>query len=126
MNTLQICPPHLSHVATLPWEIQQSHYSTLLFIYFRLFTSAQKKTSSNCCTAALTVYLLFSASYYLHSLVLHLGHATGGARVLMWTCWALHQRLVVTWAEFQHSVVYYATDQRQKRLEACSNAEHLL
>jgi len=67
MNTLQICPPHLSHVATLPWVIQQSHYSTLLFIYFRLFTSAQKKTSSNCCTAALTVYLLFSASYYLHS-----------------------------------------------------------
>ena len=29
---------------------------------------AQKKTSSNCCTAALAVYLLlFSASYYLHS-----------------------------------------------------------
>ena len=29
---------------------------------------AQKKTSSNCCSAALAVYLLlFSASYYLHS-----------------------------------------------------------
>ena len=23
MNILQICPPHLSHVATLPWEIQK-------------------------------------------------------------------------------------------------------
>jgi len=29
----------------------------------------------------------------------------------------------LTWAEFQHSVVYYATDQCQKRLEACINAE---
>ena len=29
---------------------------------------AQKKTDSNCCTAAFAVYLLlFSASYYLHS-----------------------------------------------------------
>ena len=63
MNTL-----HLSHVATLPWEIQKKSFSTLLFIYFRLFTLAQKKTSSNCCSAALAVYLLLlSASYYLHS-----------------------------------------------------------
>jgi len=44
-------------------------FSTILFIYFRLFTLPQKKTNSNCCTAALAVYLLlFSASYYLHSL----------------------------------------------------------
>jgi len=67
MSILQICPPHLPDVATLPWEIQKSHFSPLLFIYFRLFTLAQKKTSTNCCTAALDVYLLlFSASYYLH------------------------------------------------------------
>jgi len=47
---------------------QKRHFSTLLFIYFRLFTLAQKKTNSNCRTAALAVYLLlFSASYYLHS-----------------------------------------------------------
>ena len=32
MNTLQICPSHVSYVATLPWEIQKSHFSTL-FIY---------------------------------------------------------------------------------------------
>ena len=49
---------NLSHVATLPWEIQKKSFSTLLFIYFRLFTLAQKKTSSNCCSAALAVYLL--------------------------------------------------------------------
>ena len=54
-------------VATLPWEIK-SPFTTLLFIYFRLFTLPQKKTNINCCTAALAVYLLlFSASYYLHS-----------------------------------------------------------
>jgi len=46
---------------------QKKAFSTLLFIYFRLFTLAQKKTSRNCCSAALAVYLLlFSASYYLH------------------------------------------------------------
>ena len=68
MNIFHICPPQPSDVATLPWEIQKSHFSTLLFVYFRLFTFAQKKTSSSCCSAALAVYLLsFSASYYLHS-----------------------------------------------------------
>ena len=65
------------------------------------------------------------------ALVLRLGHATGGARVLIWTCCGLRQRLVATWAEFQHSVVYYATDQCRKRLEACIHSkgghfEHLL
>jgi len=63
MNTLQICPPHLSDVDTLPWEIQKSHFSTLLLLSLRLFTLSQKKTNSSCCTAALAVYLLsFSAS----------------------------------------------------------------
>ena len=136
MSILQICPPHLQDVATLPLEIQKSHFSPLLFIYFRLFTLAQKKTSSNCCTAALDVYLLLlSASYYLQKIYYSpstaSGHATGGARVLMWTCWGLRQRLVATWAEFQHSVVYYATAQCRTRLEACiiteaGYSEHLL
>ena len=49
------------------------------------------------------------------ALVLLLRHATGGARVLIWTCCGLQQWLVVTWAEFQHSVVYYATDQCRKK-----------
>jgi len=125
MNILQICPLHLSDVATLPWEIQKSYFSTWLFIFFRLFMLPQEKTNSSCCTAALAIYLLlFSASYYLHSpIVLRLGHATGGARVLIWTCWGLRQRLDATWAEFQHSVVYYATDRCRKRLKACTNAE---
>ena len=35
----------------------------------------------------------------------------------------LRQRLVATWAEFQHSVLYYATERCRKRLKACINAE---
>jgi len=82
MNTLQICPRHLSDVAILPWEIQKSHILTLLFIYFELSTLSQNKTNSNCCTAALAVYLLlFNASVICIALVLRLRHATGGARV---------------------------------------------
>jgi len=58
----------MSDVATLPWKSKKSNFSTLLFIYFRLFTLPQKKTNSNCSTVALAVYLLlFSASYYLDS-----------------------------------------------------------
>jgi len=33
INSLYICPHHLSTVATLPWEIQKSHFSTVLFIH---------------------------------------------------------------------------------------------
>ena len=52
------------------------------------------------------------------AIVLRLGHAAGGVCVLIWTCWGLLLWLVVT-----HSVVYYATDQCRKKLEACINAE---
>jgi len=30
MNTLQICPPHLSYVATLPWEIQKNSFFNII------------------------------------------------------------------------------------------------
>ena len=54
-----------------------------------LYTLPQKKTSSNCCTAALAVYsLLFSTSYYLHS---PSNTSIGGARVLIWTCWGFRR-----------------------------------
>jgi len=68
MNTLQICPLHLSYVATLPWEIQKrSFFSIIIHILQIIFTLPQKKTNSNCCTPALAVCLLsLSASYYLH------------------------------------------------------------
>jgi len=61
------------------------------------------------------------------ALVLHLGHISGGARVLNIDMDMLRlaatQRLMVTWAEFQHIMVYCATDQCRKRLEVCINAE---
>jgi len=88
----------------------KSHFSTLLFIYLRLFTLPRKKTNSNCCTAALAVYLLlFSASYYLHS-----PSTASGARYMIRPCWGLRQRFVKIWAEFHHTVVSYATDQCRK------------
>ena len=33
MNNLQFCPPHLSIVATVPWEIEKKLFSTVLFIH---------------------------------------------------------------------------------------------
>jgi len=63
MNILHFCPPHLSDVATLPWEIQKS-FSAVLFIHSSDDSRLRKKTN-----------------YYLHRLLLHVGHTTGGARV---------------------------------------------
>ena len=66
MNTLQICPPHMSYVATLPWEIQKVIFNIIIHI-FEIIYVILEETNSNCCTAALAVYLLFNASCYLHS-----------------------------------------------------------
>jgi len=41
---LQICPPHLSDVATLPCDIQKSHsINSIVHTYIWLFTLSQKK-----------------------------------------------------------------------------------
>ena len=117
MNILPICPPHLSDVATLPWEIQKSHFSTLLFIHLRLFMLPQKKTNSNCCNTAIAVYLLFSVSYYLDC------PSTASGACYWYGLLQLAAVSFVAWAEFQHSVVYHAIDQCRKRLKACINAE---
>jgi len=49
MNILQTCPPHLSDVATLPWEIQKSHvqpyYSYRLLIMYVI--SEENKLNCN-------------------------------------------------------------------------------
>jgi len=61
---------------------QKKSFSTLLFIYFTLFTLPQKKTNSSCCTAALAVYLVsFSVSCYLHS-----PSTASGARYIRSAC----------------------------------------
>ena len=33
MKILEVCPPHLSDVATLPWEVRKKSFSTVLFIH---------------------------------------------------------------------------------------------
>ena len=45
INSLYICPPHLYTVATLPWEIQKVIFNSIIYAYFRLFASSQKKTN---------------------------------------------------------------------------------
>ena len=88
MKSLQTCLTHRSYVATLPWEIQKSHFFLIIIHILQIiYTNNQKKTNSNCYTASLAVYLLlFSAPTICIALVLRLGHATGGAHVLIWTC----------------------------------------
>ena len=75
------------------------------------------------CSFRLFTYCCLALPIICIALVLHLGHATGGVRVLIWMHWGLRPRLVATWAEFQHSVVYYATEWCRKRLKSCINAE---
>ena len=47
MQILQICAPHQSDVATLPWEIQKNHFNSIIHTYFSLFMLSQKKTNCN-------------------------------------------------------------------------------
>jgi len=47
MNTLKICPPHMSGVATLPWEIQKvifQHYYAYTSRYLRYLRRKQIAT----------------------------------------------------------------------------------
>ena len=134
LNPEKIWHEHLTDLSTSPvrpWEIQ-SHFSRLLFIYLNTSHSLHYHRRKQIATVVLQLQLFIY--YYLVlpitciALVLRLGHATGGVHVCMYwygqqTCWGLLQRLVATWAEFQHSMVFYATDQCRKRLEACINAE---
>jgi len=93
----------------------------MLFIYFRLFTLFQKKTNSNCCTAALAVYLLlFSASYYLHSCSTASVARYWRARVLICTCWGFGG-CDVGWISAQRGVL--CDWSVSKRLEAFTSAE---
>jgi len=63
-------PPYLYTVATLPWEIQKSHFSTVLFIQTSDYSVISEETNCNCCSAAFVYLLLFTASYYLLSHIL--------------------------------------------------------
>ena len=122
LNREKIWHKHLTDLSTSPvrsWEIKQTFFNIIIHIL-------QKKTNSNCCTAAVAVYLLLlSASYYLHS-----PSTASGAR---YTGGAINSAHVAKHGlNFSTSwCIYYATDQCRKRLEACINSkgghsEHLL
>jgi len=80
MNTVQICPPHLSFVSSLPWEIQKVIFFNIIIHILRIIYDTSEE--NNCYTATLAVYLLlFSASYYVHS-----PSTTSGARYKRSAC----------------------------------------
>ena len=85
LTDLSTSPVRSSHFTS--GNPKQSFFIIFIHILQIIYVISEEK-NSNCCIASLAVYLLlFSASYYLHSpIVLRLGHATGGARVLIWTC----------------------------------------
>jgi len=83
-NILHICAPHMP---LFPWGIQKkSHsfsYSYITLDYFRYLRRKHNETVVLQLSSLRTVVQCFQSSYYLHSLTIlpHLGHATGGARV---------------------------------------------
>jgi len=115
---------HLTDLSTSPVRRShftlgnaKSHFSTSLFICFRLFTLAEKKTSSSCCCAALAVYLLlFSASYYLHS-----PSTASGARYRRSKC--IDVDMLRQGLNFSTAWCTMRLISVKKRLEACINAE---
>jgi len=64
MNVLHICPPpHLSDVATLPWEIGKVTFKQYCSLTSQIiYVVSEKKTDCNCCSAA----ELFTGDMYHH------------------------------------------------------------
>jgi len=88
MNILHTCPPYLSDVATLLWEIQKGHFSTVLFTHTHARTHAHTHTLQIIYVISEENKLqLFYCSLAVYFMLLtpHLGHSTGGVRVLT-TC----------------------------------------
>jgi len=52
INSLYICLPYLFTVTTLPWEIQNRHFSTVLFIQTSYYYVISEEANCNCCTTA--------------------------------------------------------------------------
>jgi len=47
MKFLQVCPPHLSDEATVPWKIKKIIFNSIIYTHFWLFMISQKKTNCN-------------------------------------------------------------------------------
>ena len=116
INNLYICPPHMYTVATLPWEIQKRHFSTVLFIHTLdyLYYLRRKQT-----VYSLTHHIWKMLPHYLVKCttlssfsLLHTYRVPGYQSAIRTSCtW---KRIVATWAEFQQSVVDDAVDQWRK------------
>ena len=61
INSLYICPPYLHTVATLPWEIQKNHFSTIIHTDLQVITLSQKKQTA---TVVLQLICLLTVVYY--------------------------------------------------------------
>ena len=86
MNILQNCPPQVSCVAILPWEIRKSHfqhYYSCTSDYLRYLR--RKQTATVVQQLQLFTYCCLVLAIICIALVLRLGHTAGGARVLIWT-----------------------------------------
>ena len=70
VDSLYICPPYLHTVTILPWEIQKSHFSTVLFIQTYDYYVISEETNCNCCTAAYLFTYCYLLLYYLRSPIL--------------------------------------------------------
>ena len=121
INSLDICPPHLYSVATVPWEIQKVNFSIVLFIhtseYLRYLRRKQTVTALPTHLKLPPHYLVKCTNFASFSFFFH------AYRVPIRNTDELWKRLVATWAEFQQNVVDDAVDQWWKRLEACIHAE---
>ena len=123
LNPEKIWHERLTHLSTSPVRCshftlgnpKKSFFNIIIHILQIIYiTSEAKPIATVVVQFQLFTYCCLVLPVICIALVLHLGHATGGARVLIRTCWSLRQRLVATWAEFQHSVVYNATDHVKK------------
>jgi len=117
------------HFTCQMWPLYLEKSKKIVFEYYYSYTSdiyvisEENKQQLLYCSFSCSI-LLFNTSYCLHSP----STTSGYRRYRRSACWygyveACGSGLLRHWAEFQHRVVYYATDLCLKRLEACTNAE---
>ena len=70
INSLYNCPPLLYTVATLPWEIQKSHFSAILFIHTSDYLRYLTRNELQLLYCNLFTYCCLCVSYYLCSHIL--------------------------------------------------------
>ena len=120
---MYICPPHLHIVATLPWEIQKSHFSTVLFIHtvhFRLFTYVRKNETvterKEVARGSSVTDMHVPVPHLVHNIQTHQCLSENLATTKMIT----HQLLTQTSLHLQKKVHWVQTDRTSALVEAIS------